>query len=172
MTRARILVIDDEVGSTRLLKENLEMTNRYEVWVENQPENALAAARQFRPHLVLLDFVMPHMSGAEVAKALRNEPELQSVRIAIMTAADKSRFPTDTDPALQHLPRIAKPAHMEEILRFLESTLPPLPIPGLIAPGNPAQPMKQNQCRPNSPVLRDLRSSYSEGIEERRRKRV
>ena len=133
MTRARILVVDDEVGATRLLKENLEMTNRYEVWVENQPENALPAARQFRPHLVLLDYVMPVMSGAAVAKALRSEPEFESVLIALMTAADKNVLPMD--PVIDNLPRIAKPAHMEDILRFVERILPPLPNPGAMHPG-------------------------------------
>ena len=144
MTRKRILVVDDEIGSSRLLKANLELTELYEVRVENRPECALPMARQFKPHLVLLDVVMPIMSGTDVAKELMRDPELRSVPIALLTAADKSLLPSDTDPAVNRLPRIAKPASMEEILKFLEMNLSLPPITGLKVPGEPVQPFGGN----------------------------
>jgi PleD family two-component response regulator len=64
MDKKRILIVDDEVGAARLLKANLEQTNRYEVRVENWPEDAATAARQFKPHLVLLDIIMPSCLAA------------------------------------------------------------------------------------------------------------
>ena len=139
MTRWRILVVDDEIGSTRLLKANLELTDLYEVRVENRPENALPMAQKFKPHLVLLDVVMPNMSGADVAKALLGDPELRSVPIALLTAADRSLLPLDTDPAVNRLPRIAKPASMDDILKFLEKNLSLPAVPGLKVPCEPAQ---------------------------------
>jgi CheY-like chemotaxis protein len=139
MTRKRILVVDDEIGSTRLLKANLELTNLYEVWVENRPENTVRTASRFKPHLVLLDVVMPHMSGVDVAKALRGEPGLESIPIALMTAADKSFLSLEVDPSINSLPRIAKPASMEKILQFLEDNLPMLPEPGSTARFEPAK---------------------------------
>ena len=45
MRKARILYVDDEVGAARLLKLNLEATGRYEIRVQNWPEDALATAR-------------------------------------------------------------------------------------------------------------------------------
>ena len=96
MNRKRILIVDDEIGCTRLLKANLEMTDRYEVAVENRPENAVPVARQFKPDLVLLDVVMPHMSGTAVAKAFLGDPELRSMGIAFLTAADHRLLPLET----------------------------------------------------------------------------
>ncbi len=139
MKRRRILLVDDEVGATRLLKANLESTNLYEVRVVNNAENAVPAARQFKPHLVILDVVMPRMTGTEVARELRRQPELQSVSIALLTAADKSLMPPDPDPAIDLLPRISKPASMEEILQFLHNNF----SPQANQPGRSAQPQAQ-----------------------------
>jgi CheY-like chemotaxis protein len=137
MRRRRVLIVDDEIGSTRLLKENLEMTDLYEVRVENRPENALAVARQFKPDAVLVDIVMPNMSGKTIAKALLCDPELKSVAIAFMTAADRGLLPPDTDPAVDPLPRLLKPATMDEILRFLDTNLLMRPVSGATAPAQP-----------------------------------
>src|SRR5256885_6808592 len=86
MNRKRILVVDDEIGFTRLLKLTLEQTNDYEVRVENRPERALSAAREFRPDLVLLDVVMPRMFGADVAAGLRADGRLESTPVLVFTA--------------------------------------------------------------------------------------
>ena len=123
MSSKRILIVDDEVGSTRLLKANLELTRQYEVRVENRPENAVATAREFRPHLILLDVVMPHVSGIEVARMLQRDPELSSAAIVFLTAADANHLPARSDPVVDRLPRIAKPAFMENILKLLEENL-------------------------------------------------
>ena len=139
MTRKRILIVDDEIGSTRLLKANLELTNLYEVRVENRPENAVSAARQFKPDAVLLDIVMPNMLGTAIAEALLGEPDLQSTFIAFLTAADNPSLPPDPNPAIARLPRIRKPASMNNILQFLEIYLWLPPVSAATAPGVPAQ---------------------------------
>ncbi len=139
MTRYRILVVDDEIGSSRLLKANLELTKLYEVRVENRPENALAVARRFKPQLVLLDVVMPHLSGMNIAELLLADEELKSVPIIFLTAAHDSLLPQGHDPIVDRLPRIAKPACMEEILKYLELNLAPPPCPGLTVPAGPAR---------------------------------
>jgi CheY-like chemotaxis protein len=139
MPPKRILIVDDEIGSTRLLKANLELTGGYEVRVENQPENAVAVARQFRPHLILLDIVMPNLSGTQLATLLQADPELNSVPIVFLSAAPNSLLPRDSDPILQGRPCISKPACMEEILESLEQTLLLVPVPGLEGQAGPAQ---------------------------------
>ena len=80
----------------------------------------MPVARRFKPDLVLLDVVMPHMSGTAVAKAFLGDPELRSMGIAFLTAADHRLLPLETCQSLDCLPRINKPASMEDILRFLE----------------------------------------------------
>jgi CheY-like chemotaxis protein len=119
----RVLIIDDEVGSTRLLKANLEQTQRYEVRVVNRPEDALTAAREFRPHLVLLDIIMPRMPGGKVAAAFRADPELKGTPIVLFTAAVPRHQIQDAEGTLGVYPRIAKPATVEEIVKCIEGHL-------------------------------------------------
>lgn len=71
MQPKRILMIDDEVAFTNLVKVNLERTGRYEVRVENRPLCALAAALEFKPDAILLDVVMPELDGGQILAADR-----------------------------------------------------------------------------------------------------
>jgi CheY-like chemotaxis protein len=139
MARTRILIVDDEIGSTRLLKANLELTGRYEVRIESQPENAVGVAHEFKPHLFLLDIIMPTLSGTQLAAMLQTDPELSSIPIVFLTAAPTSLLPQGSDPILQGRPCIPKPACMEEILESLEKNLPLLPVPEQQIPTGPAQ---------------------------------
>jgi CheY-like chemotaxis protein len=139
MSPKRILIVDDEIGSTRLLKANLELTGLYRVRVENQPENAVEAAHQFKPHLFMLDIIMPNLSGTQLATMLQTDPVLNSVPIVFLSAAPTSLLPEDSDPILQGRPCIPKPACMEEILQSLEQILSLVPVPGPEALAGPAQ---------------------------------
>ncbi len=82
----KVLAIDDEVGFTRLVKMNLEKEGDYEVCIENDSNQALATALQFRPDVVLLDIVMPGMDGGDVSAQFQNHPELKDTPIIMMTA--------------------------------------------------------------------------------------
>jgi len=82
----RILVVDDEPSVTRNLKLNLESSGDYDVFAENHAGNALAAARIFRPDLILLDVMMPGMDGGDVAARLRADPLLRDTPVIFLTA--------------------------------------------------------------------------------------
>ena len=86
MSKKRILVVDDEVGFTRLLKLNLEQTGQYEVRVENWAEDAPRAVREFRPDLIFLDVMMPRLFGGDVASKIRADPSLKDTPIVFLTA--------------------------------------------------------------------------------------
>jgi CheY-like chemotaxis protein len=124
MTKKRILVIDDEAGFTRMLKLNLEQTNRFEVQVVNEPEDALEAARSFLPDLVLLDIFMPRMSGGDVAAQLRKLPSFQGKTIVFFTAAVKPSVVKDHEGVIGGDPFIAKPASLEDVLAVIDKYLP------------------------------------------------
>jgi len=81
----RILVVDDEQPATRIIKLGLERTGRYNVREENDPFAALATAREFRPHLILLDVDMPGMDGGEVARQIQGDKQLKDVQVIFLT---------------------------------------------------------------------------------------
>lgn len=120
----RILVVDDETGFTKLLKMNLEKTGQYEVRVENESTNALNAAHEFLPDVVLLDIVMPGMDGGDVAAQMQDDPLLQSIPVIMMTAL-VSQEETSQDAVAQAgaMNILPKPVNMEMLLRCLEEVL-------------------------------------------------
>lgn len=125
MKKARILYVDDEIGAARLLKLNLEATGRYEVNIQNWPEDALETARTFKPDLLLLDLIMPRMPGGNVVSAFEQDPELKDVPIVFFTAAVGWDRIQDHDGIICNHPCLAKPAKLEDIIAFIDANLPP-----------------------------------------------
>jgi CheY-like chemotaxis protein len=123
MARPRILLIDDEVALTDILKINLEDTGRYEVRVENRGGSAVAAARAFKPDLVFLDVLMPDMDGGAVAAALREDPQFASTPIVYLTAIVSKQEVTHTGGLIGGNPFIAKPVSLEEAVACIERYL-------------------------------------------------
>jgi len=119
----RILIVDDEVGAARLLKLNLEQTQRYVVRVENVATGALAAAEQFQPDLILLDVMMPGQDGGELASCFQSSPQLKDVPIVFFTAAAKKREVVAHGGRISGLPFLAKPASFPEVVACLEQYL-------------------------------------------------
>ena len=70
--KGRILVIDDNVDATRILRIMLELDG-HEVQVLNDGSGARDVVRAFRPDVVLLDIGMPGMDGYAVARQLRDD---------------------------------------------------------------------------------------------------
>ena len=73
--KKRILVVDDEPAITRMVKLNLERTKKYEVRTENQGSKAIEAARDFEPHLIFLDVMMPDFRFNEFKMGTPADPE-------------------------------------------------------------------------------------------------
>ncbi|MEZ4369032.1 MAG: response regulator [Kofleriaceae bacterium] len=83
--RRRILVVDDDVEIVSLVSLRLGKRG-YDVTSAGDGATALAAARQLRPDLVLLDVMMPGMSGWEVTRALKGDPLTEGIKIILVTA--------------------------------------------------------------------------------------
>ena len=82
--RTRIAVIDDEVDTLTFIRFLLE-DHGYEVLTSAVPMNALAQLESFRPHLVLLDLLMPGQLGFSLLIELRRHPQLGTVPILILS---------------------------------------------------------------------------------------
>lgn len=82
---SKVLVVDDDIDICALIEFKLAGAG-HEVIVEHDGEGGLAAARSERPDAVLLDWMMPRLSGLEVCAALRSDPELASIPVVLLTA--------------------------------------------------------------------------------------
>jgi two-component system phosphate regulon response regulator PhoB len=120
MAKKRILLVDDEKSLTNLLKLNLEETGNYEVRVENWPEDALEAARQFKPDLILLDIIMPRMPGGNVAAMIDADPQLAGTPIVFLTAAVRKHQVEENEGIISERPCLAKPASVDEVVAMIE----------------------------------------------------
>lgn len=133
MNKTRILVIDDEPAITRTLRLNLERLGAYEVRTENDPRAAVQAAREFRPDLILLDVMMPHLDGGEVAAQLQDDPLLQDTPIVLLTALVSNEETEGREARIGGLNYLAKPVGIAELTRVIKSHL------GARDPGRPEE---------------------------------
>ena len=82
---ARVLVVDDEKDTTDLLTYQLESAG-FRVNVVNEPAKAVGAVREVRPDLILLDVMMPELSGLQICHTLKADRELRRVPVILLTA--------------------------------------------------------------------------------------
>ncbi len=120
----KILIIDDEVAFTDLMRMNLEKTGDFEVRVENHSNLALRAAREFEPDVILLDIVMPGMDGGDVSARFREHPNLKDTPIIIISALVANNETSDDAVAMSGDQIIvAKPVRMEKLRASIEFAL-------------------------------------------------
>ena len=81
----KILVVDDNPDAITILRSALE-SRGYEVIVESNGPAALTAANSNLPDLILLDVMMPEMSGMEVLQKLKEEPRTSQIPVILVTA--------------------------------------------------------------------------------------
>lgn len=81
----RILLVDDEVDILEFVRYNL-VREGYEVFTAQNGSEALRIASECRPHLILLDRMMPVMDGAETCRAIRLDPKLKDTMVVFLSA--------------------------------------------------------------------------------------
>jgi|ERR1019366_5645290 two-component system phosphate regulon response regulator PhoB len=81
----RILVVEDEKDIREILAYNLGKAG-HEVLAADSGANALASVREARPDLVLLDLMLPDVSGVEVCRHLKHDPSLCQIPVIMLTA--------------------------------------------------------------------------------------
>jgi two-component system alkaline phosphatase synthesis response regulator PhoP len=81
----RLLLVDDEPDILEFIGYNLRKEG-FQVFTSNNGRDALKLAEEVKPHLVLLDVMMPEMDGIEVCEELRRNDKLKQVVIAFLTA--------------------------------------------------------------------------------------
>jgi two-component system, OmpR family, alkaline phosphatase synthesis response regulator PhoP len=81
----RILLVDDEPDILEIVSYNLKKED-YEVMTASNGNDAVILAQKFRPHLILLDVMMPGTDGIETCEKIRSLPEIGHTLIAFLTA--------------------------------------------------------------------------------------
>jgi two-component system phosphate regulon response regulator PhoB len=82
---AHILIVEDEAALVELLRYNLEKEG-YRVTVAADGEDGLSAVEESKPDLVILDWMLPLVSGLEVCRQLRRKPATRTLPIIMLTA--------------------------------------------------------------------------------------
>ena len=116
-----VLVVDDQPANVKLLQQVLTMSGYDVITAATGPEALVKTARD-RPDLILLDVIMPTMSGYEVCRAIRSDPATALLPIVMVTALDPSeeRVKGIEAGADDFLP---KPINQAELLARVKSLL-------------------------------------------------
>jgi CheY-like chemotaxis protein len=95
--KPRVLIADDNPQGVELLEAYLSERD-YEVATAADGEATLQKVRAWKPDLILLDIMMPKISGFEVCKRLRADAALRDITVLMITALDQ---PSDIDRAVE-----------------------------------------------------------------------
>lgn len=117
----RILIADDSQLNAELLDAHLDGEG-YDTKLVYNGEDAIVAAREWKPDLILLDVMMPKLSGFEVCRRLRADQATKGVSILMVTALDQA---TDVETAVDAGTDdfITKPINKHELLLRVRAML-------------------------------------------------
>ncbi|MBN1516170.1 response regulator [Candidatus Sumerlaeota bacterium] len=118
--KMRIFVLDDDLSVVSYIKAVLE--DEYDVQGDTNPINVMQKLRQYQPHLLLLDVVMPQLSGYQLIQLIRMDPELHTLPVILVTArADFEERQHAMSLGAAGL--IAKPFQPERLLESIDKAL-------------------------------------------------
>ena len=117
----KILIIDDEIHIVELLKFNLE-NNGYKVDYSYDGFDGYLKTKEFQPDLILLDWMLPNISGIDLLKKIRSDETLEQIPVIMLTAKNME------DDKLEGLEDgaddyITKPFSVKEVLARITSVL-------------------------------------------------
>jgi len=120
-----ILAIDDEESLTFFIKLNLETetSRNFKVATANSGKEGLKLAKTIRPDLILLDIMMPEMSGQEVAEELLLDSRTKNIPILFLTAVVQKDEVAKEAGFIGGREFIAKPVGKEELVSRIAATL-------------------------------------------------
>jgi CheY-like chemotaxis protein len=113
----KVLLIEDEESLRKLYTKILNGKN-YTVEAAADGEDALSVLKIFRPDVIVLDIVMPNYNGVEFLKILKNDVELKSIPVVMLTALSEMRKITECLD-MGAVGYITKDSTVEEIVQRL-----------------------------------------------------
>ena len=123
MIKHKILIVDDEVNLTKMLKLNLDETDKYDTRILNDAKLAIDFVKEFMPDLVLLDVMMPDIQGNEIADKILQDDEIKHIKIVFLTAiVTKNEIPEESK-TIGGRKFIAKPVKVDDLIATIEEVL-------------------------------------------------
>ena len=122
----RICYVEDDEDIQRIVRMSLERVGKMTVAVVSDPTQAIAAMTEFRPDLVMLDWMMPGMDGPTLFKQMKLRPETSALPVVFITAKASQRD-LDELKALGAVGTISKPFSPKDLpdqLRAIWAALP------------------------------------------------
>ncbi len=114
------MIVDDEEGIIELLTAILEEEG-YEVITAMDGKECLEKLKKVKPDLILLDMMMPGMSGREVCEKIRKNPKTKNLKIVFLTVARFSEMGKDVLKKLNVLDYITKPFDNKDLIRRIKN---------------------------------------------------
>lgn len=128
MSNRKILIVDDNIPLSRMLKLQLDELGGFTVRVENQSTSAMKVAYQFRPDIVILDLMMPELDGGQLAGMMRQDPLLSKTPVIFLTGSVRKEEVENRKGLVGGLPFLAKPARLDELLAVINKVAPLNPL--------------------------------------------
>lgn len=114
----KILIVDDEPDIREFISYNLTRKG-YSVFTAPDGKSGFDMAVEFRPHLIILDVLMPMMNGYETCMRLRKNPLFAETKIIFLSALSES-YAKDLGLELEADAFITKPIRIEQLVKRVE----------------------------------------------------
>ncbi len=119
----KVMVVDDETDFCFFIKNNLEMTEEFEVTTCTDSTKAMQIARQLRPDVVLIDIMMPGISGEDIAAELAGDRETRDIPYLFLTGIITQQEATADDNVIAGHRFLAKPVEIKKLIPLLREVI-------------------------------------------------
>lgn len=120
--KKKILIVDDDVEIVELISEVLLRDGRFEIKTASSGYEAGIATQQFRPDLILLDYMLPDVNGNVVCQTIKNDTQFEDIRIIIVSGVIRQE---EIDQLLKSGAEdfVRKPFNIDELIEKITSVL-------------------------------------------------
>ena len=123
MALKKILVIDDEERLCRILKQILPVKGPYEVFSAHNGVTGRRMVREVKPDLILMDIVMPELSGSELAEELQENSQTASIPVIFITAVVSKAEMEKSGGRVGNRTFVAKPIDVDHLVARIKEAL-------------------------------------------------
>lgn len=122
MEKKKVMVIDDEKDFLKMMKMNLEQTDKYDVLGLSSAKDIIHQVHKFNPDIILLDILMPTIGGIEACEMLNNDSVGSKIPIVVITALNKDKDQLKAYKA-GVVDYLVKPIEIDEVVAKIEKAL-------------------------------------------------